>query len=112
MRYKKVLRLVAIAVILVFTGVTIFPINPLRRSESDLRAWILKQVPLGSSVGQVKAFIQSKGWKLVSEWSGNPSSVSSETAYPSVKDYPGIKGDYFIQVDLGSYQGIPFRVNV
>jgi hypothetical protein len=46
----------------------------------------------------------------ISEWRGNPSNISGEEA--CYNDYPGVKGEYFIQADLGSYQGIPFRVGV
>jgi hypothetical protein len=102
---------IAIAVV-VFACVHIFPPHPLWKSQSDVKEWILKQAPVGSSVGQVKALIEAKKWRLMAEWHGNPSSVSSDVPYPGAKDYPGVKGEYFIHADLGSYQSIPFRVGV
>jgi hypothetical protein len=112
MTFNKTLSLVAIVVVLAFVGMRIFPANLLWKSQNDLKAWMLNQVPLGSSVGQVNALIKSQGWKLLAEWHGNPGKVSSDTAYPRIKDYPGVKGEYFIHADLGNYQGIPFRVDV
>jgi hypothetical protein len=112
MTFKKTFWLVATVAVIAFISAHIVSIGPLRKSQSDLKAWILKEVPLGSSVDQVKALIKGQGWKLLAEWHGNPGKVSSDTAYPSIKDYPGVKGEYFIHADLGSYQGIPFRVGV
>jgi hypothetical protein len=104
--------MVATFVVTASVCVYIFPPNPLWKSRSDVKEWILKEERLGSSVSQVKAFIEAKKWRLVSEWHGNPSNVSSEIPYPSVKNYPAVKGEYFIQADLGSYQAFPFRVGV
>jgi len=50
--------------------------------------------------------------ELLAEWHGNPGKVSSDTLYPSIKDYPGVKGEYVIHADLGNYQGVPFRVGI
>jgi hypothetical protein len=110
MTFKKGFWRVGLVATLALIGTYVVSIGPLRKSQNDLKAWILKEVPLGSSVGQVKALIKRRGWKLLAEWHGNPSKVSSESA--SFNDYPGVKGEYFIQADLGSYQGIPFRVGV
>lgn len=112
--FKKMCWLggIAITVIAGFIGMQISAKNPLRKPESDIKFWILKEVPLGSSVDQVKAFIKSQGWKLDSEWHGNPGTVSSETAYPSAKNFPGVLGGYFIGADLGEYQGIPWQISV
>ena len=112
MTFNKTLSLVVIVVVVALIGMRVFPSNPLWKSQNDLKAWILKQAPLGSSIGDVKALMKRQAWKLLAEWHGNPGKVSSDTAYPSIKDYPGIKGEYFIHADLGNYQGIPFRVGV
>lgn len=88
------------------------PPNPLWRSQRDLRVWVLKQAPLGSTIDQVKTLIRKRRWTVVGEWQGRPSNVSSAVPYPKVKDYPAVKGEHFIHADLGSYQGIPFRVGV
>jgi hypothetical protein len=109
-KFTKTLSLVAIVVAAALLGVTILASNPLRKSQTNLRAWILKQAPLGSSVSDVKAVIKSHGWAIVAEWRGKPSETSSESA--SFKDYPGVKGEYFIQANLGRYQGVPFPITV
>jgi hypothetical protein len=110
MMLKKVLWIVVGVGVAASVCAYSFTLNPLRKSHHDLRTWILEEAPPGSSVDQVKAFIKSHRWKVISEWHGNPSNISGEEA--GFNDYPGVKGEYFIQADLGSYQGISFRVRV
>jgi len=36
--------------------------NPLRRSPESIRAWLLRQTPLGTPVAQVHTLLKTKGW--------------------------------------------------
>src|SRR6476660_5996800 len=45
-------------------------LNPLRRSESDIRGWLLHQAPLGSSRQEVMVLVARRGWKFHPEYRG------------------------------------------
>src|SRR5262249_62407130 len=47
-----------------------FALNPLRRSESDVRKWLLKQAPLGSTRNEVLVVVKKRGWSLHPEYRG------------------------------------------
>jgi len=47
-----------------------FALNPLRRSESDIREWLLKQAPLGSTRNDVLVVVKKRGWSLHPEYRG------------------------------------------
>jgi hypothetical protein len=102
---------------MLFLAVCIFPavaiiligcsaLNPLRRSEPDLRAWILSQAPLGASPAAVVKLITDKGWTKSYDTSGPQTELSE-------KFYPGVKGMRIIGAELGYYYGLPWgRVDV
>lgn len=69
-------------------------------TDPQLTPSVLRKAPLGSSVGDVKALIQSQRWKLDFEWEGTNSPTSP-------RDYPYVKGSRIIGAYLGGYQGIP-----
>ena len=45
-------------------------LNPLRRSETDIRRWSLHQAPLGSSRQEVMVLVARRGWKFHPEYRG------------------------------------------
>jgi len=45
-------------------------LNPLRRSENDIREWLLHQAPLGSSRQDVMVLIAKRAWKFHPEYRG------------------------------------------
>ena len=47
-----------------------FVVNPLRGSESDIREWLLKQAPLGSTRNDVLVVVKKRGWSLHPEYRG------------------------------------------
>ena len=47
-----------------------FVVNPLRGSESDIREWLLKQAPLGSTRNDVLVVVKKRGWKMHPEYRG------------------------------------------
>ena len=67
-------RGVFIAVTVVALGlgcvVATFAVNPLRRPESDIRKWLLKQAPLGSTRNDVLVVVKKRGWSLHPEYRG------------------------------------------
>jgi hypothetical protein len=78
---------------------------PLWLSAPEVRSWILKQVPLGSSVEQVERLIRDREWIRNYEWKSQPSQSSE-------KLYPGVRGGWIIGADLGGYRGVPFYVDL
>lgn len=77
----------------------------LRRSEATIRARLLEEVPLGSSMDQVLRQIAKHGWDLdhIDEKNG---------FYHQRQNPPRIVGAKSIRASLGDYRGIPFMVNV
>jgi hypothetical protein len=69
MRPGIIITLVAAAAI--GAGIIVpFAFNPLRRSEKDIREWVLHQAPLGSSRNDVLRVVVRRGWKMHPEYRG------------------------------------------
>ena len=69
MRRRIVIGLAAILAI--GAGITaVFALNPLRRSEADIREWVLHQTPLGSSREDVLRIAVRRKWKVHPEYRG------------------------------------------
>src|SRR5215468_10335644 len=47
-----------------------FALNPLRRSEKDIREWVLHQTPLGSNRQEVLVVAVRRRWKVHPEYRG------------------------------------------
>jgi hypothetical protein len=96
--------LILLAIVLLIGGiVAVLQSNSLRSSESDIRNSILQKSPMGSSISDVKAAIQSQPWLNVSEWTVDPSE-------PSVVRAP-VQGTHVI-VGYQYYRGLPWRMVV
>ena len=54
--------IILIAIVSLVVGVAIPAMNPLRRSEERIGAWLEKQTPVGSSPAEVVAYAEKKGW--------------------------------------------------
>jgi hypothetical protein len=74
--------------------------NPLRRSDEALQQWLLKKVPMGSDMKDLKVIAAQQGWQLSSIWEGNE--------HP---DWVGIEGNTVVRVYLGGYRTV-FRTEV
>src|SRR5215471_3680213 len=68
-------------------------VNPLRRSESDIRKWLLKQTPLGSTRNDVLVVVKKRGWSLHPEYRGRFINGSVPTSG--------------FGAELGTYTGFP-----
>ena len=76
-------------------------LNPLRRSKPEIRDWLLKQAPLGSSFADVKALIAKRKWGAQHEgWGG-----TRDNAFP-------LTGIHWLQANLGKCQGVPWQCHV
>jgi hypothetical protein len=82
-----------------------FLLSPLRWSEGQIHEWVLRGAPLSSSVADVKALIDRRGWKQTSDWQGTNS-------HPPSGEYPYVRGQRILVSHLGHYQGIPWRTDV
>jgi hypothetical protein len=77
----------------------------LRRSEATIRARLLGEVPLGSSMNQVEQQIAKHGWDL--------DHVDTDSGFYDQREKPSkVTGAKSIRASLGDYRGIPFMVNV
>jgi len=64
--------IIAIAVVTLGLSCMIasFALNPLRRSESDIREWLLEQAPLGSTRNEVLIVVKKRKWTMHPEYRG------------------------------------------
>lgn len=99
---KKII--IGIAAALIVTLIIMLN-NPLRKSQIAIHDMILSELPLGTSIEDVKSYITNKDWKLDYEWEGVLSKESEE-------HYPGVKGSHILGAYLGKYWGPPFRTDV
>jgi hypothetical protein len=93
-----ILKLVISILIAIAVGTLIFAIasNPLRKSDADVRAWLLAKTPLSSSSNDVRSAIEKRGWYT--------------DGYRTTQPRPAT--DPFIAGDLGGYHGLPWYVFV
>jgi hypothetical protein len=67
---RGVIIAVAVTALAVFGIGANFAMNPLRRSESDIREWLLKQAPLGSTRNDVLVVVKKRGRSMHPEYRG------------------------------------------
>ncbi|HXP35619.1 MAG TPA: hypothetical protein VN827_08740 [Chthoniobacterales bacterium] len=74
--------------------------DPLRRSDAEVREWLVKKTPLGSSFEEVRAVAIRDNWKIKFEYPFNAPSP--------------FEGERLVKFDLGKYYSyvIPFHVIV
>ncbi len=95
MRVHTIVRLSAV-VIGVLGVAAELSLNPLRGSDAQIREWLLKQAPLGSSVEDVKTLIADKKWFGQYEgWGG-----------VDTRQFP-LRGIHWLQ-SRGQYSGLPW----
>jgi len=99
MNTRRILRVTLIVIgVLAIAGIaTEMRSNPLRRSESEIRDWVLQKTPLGSTRSDVMAVIAKQGWQGHPEYRG---AARRDISAHRVSSYGA---------DLGSYQGFPWR---
>lgn len=89
-----------IGIAVVFVGIISTSVallsNPLRRSDENVRAWLLESVPVGSAEDHLMAVATQKGWRVNSVWDG----------YRPHSDWGGIDGARIAWVYLGGYRNI------
>lgn len=99
-------RIVLIVLGLVVIGLIWLPIaNPLRRTEPQIEAWLLRLAPPGTSHSQVLELIESRKWEIEASW-------YVKTLVDRDPDYPGVEGTQVVHIDLGGYRGFPWHVDV
>jgi hypothetical protein len=70
--------------------------NPLRKSDVELRAWLLAKTPLGSSMADVRSLLDRHGWH--------------DARFQQRRPLPATEP--FLGGDIGSYQGLPWHTSV
>jgi hypothetical protein len=91
MRWLLVLLIVAVFAVVAVITVRIAS-NPLRQSDTKLRAWLLAKTPLGSSSNEVRSVLEQHGWYT--------------DGFRTTQPRPAT--DPFLAGDLGGYQGLPW----
>src|SRR5262249_31794835 len=91
---RGVLMAVAVVALGLVCIVASFAVNPLRRSESDIRKWLLKQAPLGSTRNDVLVVVKKRGWSLHPEYRGRfiNGGVPTGGFWAEVGTYTGVLG--------------------
>src|SRR5437588_3039789 len=77
----KRLLLLTVASALVLAIIALAHSNILLRSETDIRASLLRQTPLGTSSADVRAFLEKKGW-LDTNYVGSHGFLKQEPGKP------------------------------
>ena len=96
-KQKAILSVVAIFVVCIAAYSARIATEPLRRSNSEVREWLLKKVPLGSSFEDARAVAIRDHWTITFETPFNASSP--------------FMGERSIGYDVGHY-GWPFPLHV
>jgi len=93
-------------VLLVIAGVFSFIYsNPLRRSEEHIYNRLLREIPRGTPLPDVKKYIEARGWKV--------DYIDENSGFINRRREPGtLVGEKSIRTSLGDYQDIPFEANV
>jgi hypothetical protein len=97
-RFAKLAALTATAVIVVAASVLL--LNPLRRSDASVHAYLLQQVPAGSTLEALQRVAKREGWRINNTWSRGPHS-----------DWGGIDGATVAWIYLGGYWNL-FRTDL
>jgi hypothetical protein len=94
---KRKLIIIAFGLVIVVIGAWFYS-HSLFRSETSIRASLLKQMPLGSNSVDVREFVDKHGW-LVRNYVGNTGFLKLEAGAPSevvgVTSIKGNLGDYW-----------------
>ena len=95
MKAKKrliIMGIVPVGVLLFFLYQVFSGTAFLYRSEEKIKAKLLNKTPVGTSLNEVKNFLKGTNFSIRTYWEGG--------------------SEYFLTVDLGTYQGIPWEVAV
>ncbi len=79
--------------------------DPMRKPSEQIQASILERTPPGTTVNDVRAFLDSKGWK---HYPGDKEG-GNFWLYRNQHEVQGVSA---ICARLGSYQGLPWYVTV
>jgi len=97
----SLLALLALFLYLVFSGLMF-----LYRSEKKIEEKLLARTPLGTSLEEVRRYLEGTDFRIRSDSSIGESRLNLSTPRYSKE------GDHKIDVHLGDYQGIPWEVDV
>lgn len=105
MNRKKILIALLIIVLLIVLGAVKFMMNPLTKSEGQIREQLLQETPIGTHMDDVIKYIEShRKWEVVQ--------ISHKHGFLHQGISPRKRiGDKSIRVELGGY-GIVFTTSV
>lgn len=107
---KKILITFLILTVLIVLGAVKFMLNPLTKSEEQIREKLLEETPFGTHMEDVIKYIGSK--KKLSKKKWEVTYISHEHGFTHQRVYPRrIVGEKSIRASLGDY-GIIFETNV
>ena len=95
---KAVVAILAIVLLSIGARTLVVVTDPLRRSDADIREWLLKKTPIGSSFEEVRAVAIRDDWKITYEDPFNPRQP--------------VVGERVVRFEIGHYRSfvIPYHV--
>ncbi len=104
MKKKRLLFVVIGLCFVAMASIIIYYARPIiYHSKEDIHNRLLKDTPIGNNKKRVLEYIETKGYAIDYELNA----AYEEGTYPHRKI-----GDSFVRVDMGHYQGIPWRCDV
>lgn len=109
---KRIIKYILLALLIILVLLTIIVIlNPLRRTEKNIRKKLLESTPVGTEMEEVIEYIESRN-KCEIQYISDTHGYYVHNGSPSEYSKYGIKiGDQSVRIYLGDYYN-PFCVSV
>lgn len=104
MRFRRVLLLAILALLMAAVPLVPLLMDPLRRSTDSIRNSLLMETPVGSDIQDVRVFLEERGWRDRGHLEDR-GVLKTEGGLVTI-------GSRSLRAELGAYQGIPFRTHV
>ena len=98
-------RVFVIAIFLCLAFSVYLGLDPLRKSEQNLQAYVLSITPIGTQYDEAQDIIRAKDWQITR--------LSDKSGFLHQGSKPWVEvGSMYVRASLGDYRGFPFEVNV
>ena len=98
-------RVFVIAIFLCLAFSVYLGLDPLRKSEQNLQAYVLSITPIGTQYDEAQELIRAKDWQITM--------LSEKSGFLHQGSKPWVEvGSKYVRASLGDYRGFPFEVNV
>ena len=98
-------RVFVIAIFLCLAFSVYLGLDPLRKSEQNLQAYVLSITPIGTQYDEAQDIIRAKDSQITR--------LSDKSGFLHQGSKPWVEvGSMYVRASLGDYRGFPFEVNV